>query len=407
MPSFQYLAQTREGGRRKGRLEAISADRLEAELQAQGLLLVTWREQKRRPHLLSTRGRRASHLGIAVLGEFVSEVGVSQAAGLPLLTTLDDIGSAPEYPAAMREVATALARSVRAGSTLTDAMRAIPGAFPPYVTALIEVGERTGRLEKVCAELHEHLRWRDSFNKLVIGTAIYPSVVLAAMAGLFLLLVTFVLPRLAPFLQSLDVQLPLPTRVLIALGTMVTAPVVAAIVLTLVATAGLVVWAWRNPRTRPALDRALLAMPVIGPLIVQLNACRLAHSLGLMLATGIDMVGSLQLCEALMASRPLADLISHARQAVLRGDSLSSALARAEQLPRLLLRAIAVGETTGSQPEMLQRVGSYYDRELPGRIKRLFSSFYPVIVLVLGSAILFTALGVLLPIYESAASVGR
>jgi type II secretory pathway component PulF len=158
---------------------------------------------------------------------------------------------------------------------------------------------------------------------------------------------------------------------------------------------------------RPMLDRALLATPVVGPLIVQLNACRLAHSLGLMLATGIDMVGSLQLCEAIMASRPLADLISHARQAVLRGDSLSAALARAEQLPRLLLRAIAVGETTGSQPEMLQRVASYYDRELPGRIKRLFSSLYPVIVVVLGSAILFTALGVLLPIYESAAGVGR
>jgi general secretion pathway protein F/type IV pilus assembly protein PilC len=108
-----------------------------------------------------------------------------------------------------------------------------------------------------------------------------------------------------------------------------------------------------------------------------------------------------------MGNRSLADLIVEARGAVLRGETLSSALARADQLPRLLLRAIAVGENTGHEPELLREVASYYDRELPGRIKRLFASFYPIMVIVLGSMILFTALGVLMPIYSSVASVGR
>jgi type II secretory pathway component PulF len=407
MPSFQYLAQTREGGRRKGRLEAASADGLEAELQARGLLLVTCEERKPRRGLLSTAIGPGHAVPTAVLGEFVSELGVAQAAGLPLLGTLDDIASAPEYPLALRDIAASLARSVRSGSTLADSMRAVPGAFPGYFIALIEVGERTGRLDQVCEELHGHLRWRDSFAKVLLGAAIYPSFVLAAMLGLFVLLVTFVLPRLAPFLRSLEVELPLPTRVLISLATFFTVPVLASAALLLGVLLALLVWAWRSPRSRARIDRALLALPIVGPLIVQLNACRLAHSLGLMLGTGIDLVASLQLCEGLMGNRSLADLIVEARGAVLRGETLSSALARADQLPRLLLRAIAVGENTGHEPELLREVASYYDRELPGRIKRLFASFYPIMVIVLGSMILFTALGVLMPIYSSVASVGR
>lgn len=404
MPTFQYLAQTREGGRKSGLLEAASADGLESALSARGLLLVTCEERK---PLFARRAAAEGRIGTAVLAEFFSELGVAQGAGVPLLTALDDVSAAREYPAALRNASASLARSVRTGTTLAEGMRKLPRAFPSYFAALIEVGERTGRLDKVCDELYRHLRWRDSVAKLLLGASIYPAVVIAATLGLFFLIVGFVLPRLAPFLKALDVQPPLPTRILIAFGAKMDGPLPAIVALVAGLALATLLLAWSNPRTRPWLDQTLLRLPVAGPIIVQLNASRLAHSLALMLATGIDLVTSLQLCEGLMGSRTLARLVVQARESVLRGEQLSAALGRGEQLPRLLLRAIAVGEKTGNQPEMLGRVADYYDRELPGKVQRIFASLYPVTVLILGSLILFMGLGILLPVYASATGVQR
>lgn len=405
MPTFSYLAQTQEGGRRRGRLAAPSASGLAAALSAQGLLLVTCAE--RRPLFAPRAAGAQTRIETPVLAEFVSELGVAQGAGVPILTAFDDLAVAREYPAPLREIAAALAASIRSGTTIAEAMRAFPRAFPAWFTALVEVGERTGRLEKVCEELYAHLRWRDALKKLLVGAAIYPATVITATVGLFFLIISYVLPRLLPFLLSLDVELPAPTRALIRLGKLVAGPGPALAALALGGVVAALLLAFRSPRTRPFLDRVLLALPVSGPLIMQINASRLAHSLALMLDSGLELVSALQLCEGLMASRPLATLLGEARLSVLRGESLSAALSRSRYLPRLLLRALAVGEKTGNQPALLARVAAYYDRELPGRVQRLVVSLYPVVVVCLGGMILFLGLGLLLPIYASAGSVGR
>ena len=405
MPIFSYLAQTQQGSRRRGRLAAPSASGLEAALSAQGLLLVTCAE--RRPLFAPRPAGAGTRIETPVLAEFVSELGVAQGAGVPILTALDDIAVAREYPVALREIAASLAASVRSGTTIAEAMRGFPRAFPVWFTALVEVGERTGRLEKVCEELYAHLRWRDALKKLLVGAAIYPATVIVATAALFLLIIGYVLPRLLPFLLSLDVVLPAPTRALIALGKLAEGPAPAIAALALAGAVTALVLGFRGARTRPFFDRVLLALPITGPLITQINASRLAHALGLMLESGLELVAALQLCEGLMESRPLALLLAEARLSVLRGESLSAALSRSSSLPRLLLRALAVGEKTGNPPEALGRVAAYYDRELPGRVQRLVVSLYPVVVVCLGAMILFLGLGLLLPIYASAGSVGR
>jgi type IV pilus assembly protein PilC len=399
MPRYKYKAKTQEGKTIEAIAEASNEDVLERDLTRQGLILVSAVEadKKRQPRI---------SLDLTNLTFFTMELGTSYSAGLPLLSTLEDMAEGAESKA-VREVSRVIAERVSGGSSLHEALSQYPKAFPQLYTELVGAAERTGKLDVVLQDLVRFLEWQKETRSQIVGATVYPASMIGAVVMLTLVLTLFVFPR---FLQTFAAMgrdnLPIPTRILLGLDETV-GQYKGTLFLVIV---GIVVGfsiAQRNPKVAWYLDYAKLRLPVIGPLLVKLMMSLFSHNLAMMLGSGLDFSTALRLCERILENKVFAGIVGDARLAVESGVPLSEAMNRDNLVPSLVRRMLKLGETTGHMEESLENVSKYYDKEIPRAIKKMFSILEPLILVVMAGVVLFMASAVLLPIYAMINKMGQ
>ena len=337
---------------------------------------------------------------------FLEYLAGSVEAGIPLLATLEDMAARLPSRRLRRLAAELRAAIPRDGKTLSQAMADFPRAFPPLVLRTIEAGETTGRLEQVLRQLVDYLDWQQKITSQLRQATTYPIVVGVGVVGLVVLLVTVVFPRLLPILRSMDVELPLPTRIVLGAGEFLRAdwPLLLAGCAGVALLASLV---RRTDRGRLALDRLILRLPAFGPLVQQIHMARFVTYLMLSYQAGIGVLLALQLVERMTGNRVIARAIRAAREDIERGASIAEAFGRRPVFPPIVVRLLALGETTGRLDQSLLRAKVYYDREIPAAVNRMLAALQPMLVVALGAVILFVALAIILPILSIYQSVGR
>ena len=399
MPDYWYQALTGSGTVQEGWMTAPNEIVLEQHLRQQGSYLLKVEAKTRVKKF--TDGNIDRRELLAML-EYVSG---SFAAGIPLLGTLEDLPKrlrSAKFKTIIDEVRNSV--SVE-GKSFSEALAEHPKAFPQLYVATIQAGEASGQLAFALQQLVDYVDWQESIAGSIRQATMYPIIVILAVGLLVTGLVGFVFPRILPILRMRNVELPLPTRIIMNFSLFIHNYWLPVLIL-----AGLLVFAYvilrRNEKGRLAIDGLFLRIPVIGQFILEVNMARVVTYLGLFYKSGVDLLQSLVLVEQLTTNRVIGGVVREARELIAGGSTIASAFGRSPLVPVIVMRSLALGEQTGRLDESLERAKMYYSREIPAGVRRVVTFIQPALIILLGGVVLLTALAIMLPILNIYNSIG-
>ncbi len=400
MPTFAYTAVDDEGRETRGKVDAENEAALDAQLREHGRYLVRASERGSAARTGLFEIRILEWVTKREVIFFTTQLSTMMATGVGILEGLADI-EAQIKKAPMRRVVAALRRDIEGGMSLSQALSRHPKAFSDLYVNIVRAGEATGTVERALGDLVGQLEWQEEVSSRIREAATYPAIVVTMLIALTTVLVGFTIPR---FLQTyaqlhVDIELPLPSRILLAVSTIVRATAPVMIPALLVAFVGLNMYN-QTPAGAVRLSRWLLKLPIIGELARKIALSRFAHYFGTLHHAGMEVAPSLELVERLIGNAYLAQQFRQALGRVLAGESLSRALQQAGEFPPIVVQMIALGERTGSMTKSLEDVRRYFDREVERTVKRGLALFGPAMLVVLATVFVIMALAFYLPLFQ-------
>ncbi len=394
MPAFEYAAVDRAGIRIHGVSDSASRKELTEMLEAHGFTLVS-AKSKTSEKKTKTYSAKMSRRDLI---DLTYNIAILEASGVPLFEGLTDLSEQVDNPQ-VKAIFNELVSDVGRGLSLSEAMGRFHNIFPPLYIHVVKAGEQSGALDQVLSRLAEHLEWRDSIRGLVKQLLIYPTVLMCAVTGLVIFLLSFLIPRLMQIYSSTKVALPVPTQILIAISnflrdnwfTLVGAVValVSAFVITRNTTKG-----------RLIIDNFILRIPIVGPVVRKVAASQFAATLATLYRAGVDLEQALEITSGVIENKAMSKAVKEAQERVLTGVPLSEAIKSTKQFQPLVNRMIAIGEKAGRLEEALGKVVAFYDREVPRAVKRFMALIEPAITIIAGFIVGFIILCAMLPIFK-------
>lgn len=398
MPTFAYTARSAGGQVINGQQAATSVSALRQELRARGTFLVE-AKPRRTPGLAKMKKPKPRELIL-----FTFNLQNVLDSGVPILSGLEDL-RAETKDRQFRAVVGDLVERLNGGETLAQALRHHPLVFDRTYVSMVDAGEQSGRLPYVLERLLRLLEWRQELQRSIKDMTNYPIIIMIALCGLIALVLGFVFPRFMGVFDRIEFELPWATKVLIAASEFVQAYWWALILGAVVAAVGFSL-VRKFERTRVWFDTMLLYVPVIGPLVRELNFGQVAKSLSSFVDAGIAIPRALELISAMVHNRRVGMAVDDARNAILSGRGLTDAFRDAKLFPPLILRMVSMGEQSGRLVDALDKVGTIYDREVPMKTKKLLDALSPILTGVMGSVLLFVVLAVMMPLYRMYQQIG-
>src|SRR5438552_4861629 len=318
-------------------------------------------------------------------------------AGLPILKSLDLLSSRATSPK-LRPVITQIRDRVREGKSLSEAVAEAVVFSKVYSTAIL-AGEKSGNLPGVLDYYIAYQRVSTGVQKKILASLVYPALLISVAVIIVTYLVTGVIPKFALLYRDMNVELPAPTRLLIALTVdyrLVFLGVVASLA---VAAAGIFLWS-RTEEGGTVFDRFKFRLPVIGDTLLKFQVAQFSRTLATLLTGGTPLVAGRQTsCDAI-TSKLLRSTVSHATQMVREGESLHGALGASGHVPELALDMIEVGESSGALSPMLNSVAEFYEEEVSLRLSTLVSLIEPILLIFMGLIVAFILISLYLPIFS-------
>ncbi|MCB2013565.1 MAG: type II secretion system inner membrane protein GspF [Sphingobium sp.] len=399
MPDFDYVVIDPAGREKAGRVKADSADAARAQLDGKKLFVVkleAGREgaKKDSGSLLSLRRNRLSHKELTLFTRQLSTL--SQVS--PLEESLRTISRQSEKDET-RAIISHVHGGVMEGRRLAEAMGAEPRSFPPLFRAMVSAGESSGSLGTILDRLSILLERQAAIRSKVITAVAYPAVLAVFAVCVVMALMIFVVPKVVEQFDTVGQTLPLLTRIVIGISGLLANwwwLILGAIIL-----AGLIGWqVLKQDGPRERFDGWLLRLPLIGRLIRDLHAARMARTLATMVASRLPLMDGLALTAQTVHNRVLRRATLGIVEAIRGGGSLSAALRRAGVFPPLLVYLAASGESAGRLDEMLERAADYLEQEFDNFTSAALSLLEPIIIIAMGGIVAVIILSILLPILQ-------
>jgi type IV pilus assembly protein PilC len=324
-------------------------------------------------------------------------------AGLPILTALDLLGERGQHPR-LRGILADVRQGVKGGAALSAALARHPRVFSPLYTAALHAGEQSGNFVDALARYVEYQKRILALRRRFQAALTYPAVLCLASGAVILFLLAFVVPTFTKIYADMEAQLPVATRVLVLLtGRLRDGLPFVGLGAFLLALAG---WRWRaSPAGRRLMDQWFLHLPWAGELARAYLFSRFARTLAMTLGGGVPILPALQATLGTTGNAHLSEALQRTIPRVAAGSSLADALASSGVVPPLLLEMVAVGEGSGSLPEMLGHVADLYDGEVDTRLTGLAAVIEPVIMIGMGLVVAAIVLIMYLPIFHLSAIV--
>lgn len=400
MPDYAWVGLDTAGRERRGAVRAETSEAARAQLNARRLYVVRIEEAAESvpaPPLLSRDLFQRKRLSARQLALFTRQLAtLIQVAPLEeALRTLSRKSERDDVRAILGHVHAGVVE----GRRLSEAMAREPKSFPPLYRAMVSAGEGSGTLPAILERLAAWLERQAAVRGKVLSTLAYPVILAIVAAFVVLALMIFVVPRVVEQFQDIGQRLPLLTRIVIGISHFLAswwwALLIAAAVLVLLAGRAL-----KEEGLRLKFDAALLKLPLIGRLIRDLHAARMARTLSTMVAARLPLLEGLRLTTGTVHNRVLRNASAEIAETVRTGGSLSGALRKAGVFPPLLVYLAASGEASGRLDLMLERAADYLEREFDSFTSSALSLLEPAIIIVMGGVVAVIVLSILLPILQ-------
>jgi general secretion pathway protein F len=400
MPSFDYLALDAAGRERRGSVQAQGVEDARAQLGARKLYVVKVEPGSGAPasapllsrQLVARKKLRAKQLTLFTR-QLATLVQVS-----PLEESIRTIARQAEQEHVGR-ILGAVHSAVVEGRRLSEAMKRESASFPPLYRAMIAAGESSGTLPQILDRLADLLERQAQVRSKVMSALAYPIILAIVASFVVFALMIFVVPQVVEQFEGVGQQLPLLTRVVIGLSEFL-ASWWWALILVLGAAALIGAKALQDEGLRLRFDRRLLRLPLLGRLIRDLHAARMARTLSTMIASRLPLLDGLKLTTETVHNRALRAASEDITESIRTGGSLSAALRRAGVFPPLLVYLAASGEAAGKLDIMLERAADYLEREFDSFTATALSLLEPAIIVLMGGIVAVIVLSILLPILQ-------
>jgi len=395
MPVYTYKGTDKKGSSVSGEINVTS----KAELQNQ------LRRQQITPSKMSEKGKEfnlptfGGGIDSKELAVFTRQFSVMIDAGLPLVQCLEILAGQQENKI-FQKVLTATRGSVEGGATLSAAMRVHPKVFDALYVNMVEAGETGGILDTILQRLSTYIEKNVKLKRAVKSAMVYPIGVLTIAGGVITLLLWKVVPIFATLFAGLGVDLPLPTKIVIALSNFIGSIFG---LLILVGIAGIVigikVW-YGTEQGRYALDSLILKLPVLGILMRKIAVARFTRTLGTLIASGVPILEGLDITAKTAGNAVVERSLQKVRKSLEEGKTLTEPLKDSEVFPGMVTQMISVGEQTGAMDAMLQKIADFYEEEVDAAVKDLLTAMEPIMIVFLGVVVGGVVISMYMPLFS-------
>jgi type IV pilus assembly protein PilC len=399
MAKFTWEATTRAGEKRKGIMEAESADIVETRLKGDGLSIQRVRRQGREINITFGTGVTAKDLQI-----FTRQLATMIDAGLPLVQCLDILATQSQNKAFAKVLGTVKA-NVEQGATFSDALRRHPKIFDELFVNLVAAGEVGGILDTILNRLATYIEKAVKLRGQLKSAMYYPAGIMVVAIAVIAVMLVKVIPTFEKMYKDMgNAQLPGATRVVINISH----AFVNRWYIFVGVIFGLVAGSMAMRRTdggRETFDRVLLRLPVIGPTLRKIVVARFTRTLGTLLASGVPILDALDICARTSGNRVVQAGILKAKDKISEGHDMAGPLAESRVFPSMVVQMIGVGEQTGAMDQMLQKIADFYEEEVDAAVSGLTSLIEPVMMGFLGVVVGGLIIAMYLPIFKLAGNI--
>ena len=393
---FIYTAKDTAGKTKTGFVEAASTDQAAEILRGRRLVPTEIKEKRTSSFNLFLKQLRGVSEEEKTI--FTRQLATMVAAGLPLARALEILVGQTHNPR-FREVLSASLHDIQAGASLSSSLEKHEGIFSRVYLSLIRAGEASGALDNILLRLAENQEKQREFIGRTRGALIYPAIVVVGMGGVFVMMMTFVIPKLTDMYKDLGADLPLPTKIMIGISGIFTNFWWALLLFVGVIGFG----GWRFSQTKQGryfLARLTLRLPIVGPISSQSQLAEMTRTLSLLISSGVPILTALDIGKGAVGNVLYLEAIERAAVSVEKGAPLSAALRNDPLFPSSLGQMVEVGEETGKVDEVLFKVSKFFESEVDQSVKNLSTALEPIIMVLLGIMVGFLILSVILPIYS-------
>ncbi|HCC69310.1 MAG TPA: type II secretion system F family protein [Nitrospiraceae bacterium] len=404
MPIFSYRAIDSNGTIVKGVTEGMDIDNAYNSIASTGLYVIDIKKSNEyiasiKKRLLAKRIKRSDII------EFASNLSVMLKAGIPLLSALSDIAEATENRY-FKQPIDSIRSTVELGSRFSDAVALQKHIFPDIFVRLAMVGEETGQFDKSLSDVAEHLQKMDDLAAAIKRALIYPAFAIVTTTGALLFWLIYVLPQVIDVFKDMDMVLPLPTRILIFISSF-TQSYGYLILLSPVILFVLIKVLKQKKETRYYIDLAKIKFPIMKHIIYNKLLALFSEQLRILTTAGITINRSFEITADVIGNDVFKTAIEDSNQAISGGSRISDALRKHKVFPPLAIRMIDIGETSGTLDEQFTYLSEYYLKKLDAVTEKLGKMIEPIVIGVVGLMFALIIIGLLFPVYDLVAKMGR
>jgi len=397
MPIYEYIALNATGKKIKGLVDADTLRSARTKLRTQNIFPTEIKEsikaaKDNKQNVKNFFGDRVSLKELTVATRLLATLA---NAGLPLVAALNALADQVESPT-LKRIVVDIKERVEQGSSLAKALATYPKVFPRLYVNMVQSGEASGTLDTILDNLSDYYEAQMELRRKISSALFYPILMFGFCTLVVIGLVTFVVPNIVEIFIKQKIDLPLPTRAVIALSNALTGywwAIIGLIVLSI----SMVRYYYRQPKGREWFDAKLLKAPLFGPIYKKIATARVATTLGTLLNGGVELLQALDIVKNIVGNVHMRKALEEARDGVREGRSLAKEISKSGYFPNLLSQMVAIGEKSGKMENMLSKAGKSFTSEVNAAIAGLTSLIEPLMMIVLGGLVFSIVISVLMP----------
>jgi type IV pilus assembly protein PilC len=339
------------------------------------------------------------------LSVFTRQLSTMVAAGIPMLESLEVLAEQAD-DAGFRHVLGQIVDDVRSGTDLSAAMAKHPNTFKRLFVNMIKAGEASGQIDDILNRLADYQESSDRLKGEIKSAMTYPIVSIVMIIGITLFLLIFVIPQFEMIFQTLKVELPLPTKILLHVSNFVRTKAFIWVPAILLMIVGAVAYS-KTGGGGYFKDWLMLRIPVLGPLFQKVAISRFARTFSTLLQSGVPILATLEIVATTSGNKVIENAVVQASQNIREGEPLATPLAKSGVFPPMVTRMVAIGERSGALETLLEKISEFYDQEVKSTVEQLTSLIEPLMIGIMGFFVGGIVMAVFLPIFQVAGQMGR
>lgn len=393
MPTFKYIAKENTGKTVSGVLTYSDRSLLIEALRKKGLVIISITETARKDPVFSFGKVKLEDIVI-----FSRQLATMVDSGIPLVQALDILCEQIEKPN-FKKIIAKIRDDIETGSSLSDAFSKHPAVFSPLYINMVKAGESSGALDDILDRLATYLEKTNTLQRKVKSSLIYPAVVITMALLITLVMLLKVIPTFKGIFSMLGGQLPLPTRILIAISDTIRDMFLYLVAVVIVFAFTLKKYL-KTARGKANVDMLSLKIPILGQLFRKVAVAKFTRTLATLVKSGVPILVSLEIVGKTSGNAVIEKAVDSVRTGIKEGESIALPLAKSGAFPPMVVRMINVGEQTGQLEKMLGKIADFYDEQVDVAVSGLTSLIEPLIIAFLGILIGGIVIAMFLPVFK-------